>query len=164
MNRGKDPTHRPRNSVERIALARFLAELLDQRFTIPGTSVRFGLDPILGLIPGIGDALANLAGSAILLIAAQYRLPKIVLLRMGLNVAFNALIGAVPIFGDVFSIWFRSNVRNAQLLERYVSAQRQVPTAGDWVFVMAVILGVVLLLIGTFVVLVWLVKQVWNAV
>jgi hypothetical protein len=147
-----------------MTMARFLAELLDQRFTIPGTSIRFGLDPILGLIPGIGDALANLAGSAILLIAAQYRLPKIVLLRMGLNVACNALIGAIPIFGDVFSIWFRSNVRNAQLLERYVSAERQTPTLGDWIFVLAVILGIVLLLIGIFVVLIWLVKQLWNTV
>ena len=164
MNRSKGTTHRPRSSVERIAMARFLAELLDQRFTIPGTSIRFGLDPILGLIPGIGDALANIAGSAILLIAAQYRLPKIVLLRMGLNVALNALIGAIPIFGDVFSIWFRSNVRNAQLLERYVSAERQTPTLGDWIFVLAVILGIVLLLIGIFVVLIWLIKQVWNAV
>jgi hypothetical protein len=150
--------------MERIALARFLAELLDQRFTIPGTSIRFGLDPLLGLIPGIGDALANLAGSAILVIAAQHRLPKIILLRMGLNVALNALIGAIPIFGDVFSIWFRSNVKNAQLLERYVSAERQAPTTGDWFFVLAVILSIVLLLIGTFVVLVWLVKQVWNTV
>jgi hypothetical protein len=155
---------KPASSVERIALARFLAELMDQRFTIPGTSIRFGLDPILGLIPGIGDALANIAGSAILLIAAQYRLPKIVLLRMGLNVAFNALIGAVPIFGDVFSIWFRSNIRNAQLLERHVSAERQTPAVGDWIFVLAVILGIVLLLIGIFVVLVWLLKQVWNTV
>jgi hypothetical protein len=163
MNRIKDTRHRPRSSTERIALARFLADLLDQRFTIPGTSIRFGLDPILGLIPGIGDALANLAGSAILLIAAQYRLPKIILLRMGLNVAFNALIGALPIFGDVFSIWFRSNVKNAQLLERYVSAERQAPTAGDWVFVVAVIFGIVLLMIGIFVILIWLVKQVWNA-
>jgi Domain of unknown function (DUF4112) len=164
MNRGKGTQHRPRSSVERMTMARFLAELLDQRFTIPGTSIRFGLDPILGLIPGIGDALANLAGSAILLIAAQYRLPKIVLLRMGLNVACNALIGAIPIFGDVFSIWFRSNVRNAQLLERYVSAERQTPTLGDWIFVLAVILGIVLLLIGIFVVLIWLVKQLWNTV
>jgi Domain of unknown function (DUF4112) len=164
MNRGKGTTDRPRSSVERIALARFLAELLDQRFTIPGTSIRFGFDPILGLIPGIGDALANLAGSAILLIAAQYRLPKIVLLRMGLNVAFNTLIGAIPVVGDIFSIWFRSNVRNAQLLERYVSAESQAPTTGDWIFVLAVILGIVLLLIGIFVVLIWLVKEVWNSV
>jgi hypothetical protein len=164
MNQGTGTTDRPRSSVERIALANFLAELLDQRFTIPGTSIRFGLDPILGLIPGIGDALANIAGSAILLIASQYRLPKIILLRMGLNVAFNAIIGAVPVFGDLFSIWFRSNVRNVQLLERYVSSERQAPTPGDWIFVLAVILAIVLLLIGTFVVLVWLVKQVWNVV
>jgi Domain of unknown function (DUF4112) len=154
----------PGTSVERIALARFLADLLDQRFTIPGTSIRIGLDPILGLIPGIGDVLANIAGSAILLIASQYRLPKIILLRMGLNVAFNAIIGAIPIFGDVFSIWFRSNVRNVKLLERYVSADRQAPTPGDWIFVLAVILGIVLLLIGIFVVLVWLIKQIWNVV
>lgn len=164
MNQSTGTTRRPRSSVERIALARFLADLLDRRFTIPGTSIRFGLDPILGLIPGIGDALANLAGSAILLIAAQYRLPKIVLLRMGLNVAFNALIGAIPIFGDVFSIWFRSNLKNAQLLERYVSAEPKTPSAGDWIFVLAVILAIVLLLIGTLVVFVWLVKQVWNTV
>jgi hypothetical protein len=157
-------TDRARSSAERIAVARFLAELLDQRFTIPGTSIRFGLDPVLGLIPGIGDAIANLAGSAILLIAAQYRLPKVVLLRMGLNIAFNALIGAIPIVGDIFSIWFRSNVKNAQLLERYVSAERQAPSAGDWIFVLAVILGIVLLLIGIFVVLIWVVKQVWNTV
>jgi hypothetical protein len=164
MNRSKPSSDRRESSVDRIAVARFLAELLDQRFTIPGTSIRFGLDPLLGLIPGIGDAIANLAGSAILLIAAQYRLPKIVLLRMGLNVAFNALIGAVPVVGDIFSIWFRSNVRNAQLLERHVSAERQTPTLGDWVFVLAVILGIVLLLIGILVVLIWLVKQLWNTV
>jgi Domain of unknown function (DUF4112) len=164
MNRDEGTTYRPRTSAERLALARFLADLLDQRFTIPGTSIRIGLDPILGLIPGIGDALANIAGSAILLIASQYRLPKIVLLRMGLNVAFNAIIGAIPIFGDVFSIWFRSNVRNVKLLERYVSADRQTPTPGDWIFVLAVILGIVLLLIGIVVVVVWLIKQVWNAV
>jgi Domain of unknown function (DUF4112) len=99
--------------------AKFLAELLDQRFTIPGTSIRIGLDPIIGLIPGIGDTLANLAGSAILVIAAQLRLPKIVLLRMGWNIAVNTLIGAIPLVGDIFSIWFRSNVKNVQLLERY---------------------------------------------
>jgi hypothetical protein len=164
MNRGKGTTHRPSSSVERIALARFLAELLDRRFTIPGTSIRFGLDPILGLIPGIGDMIANLAGSAIILIAAQYRLPKIVLLRMGLNVALNAMIGAVPVFGDIFSIWFRSNVKNAQLLERYVGVEGRASTFGNWIFVSVVIIGIVLLLIGIFVVTVWLIKQVWNAV
>jgi len=142
-------------------LAKFLAEWLDQRFTIPGTSIRIGLDPILGLIPGIGDMIANLAGSAIILIAAQYRLPKIVLLRMGLNVALNAMIGAIPVFGDIFSIWFRSNVKNAQLLERYVGTEGRVSNFSNWIFVIAVIGGIILLLIAILVVTVWVLKRLW---
>ena len=149
---------------QKVWFARFLADLLDQRFIIPGTSIRIGLDPILGLIPGIGDGLANIAGSAILLIAAQYRLPKIVILRMGLNVALNAMIGAVPIFGDIFSIWFRSNVKNVQLLERYLSAEERASTFGNWIFVIAIVAGIILLLIGILVATVWLIKQLWNVV
>lgn len=148
-------------SSQRILLARFLAEWLDQRFTIPGTSIKIGLDPILGLIPGIGDAVANLAGSAILLIAAQYQVPKIVLLRMGLNVALNAIIGAIPVFGDVFSIWFRSNAKNAQLLERYVSDEERTSTFRNWIFVIAVIGGIILLSIGILIATAWLIKQLW---
>jgi hypothetical protein len=142
-------------------LAKFLADWLDQRFTIPGTSIRIGLDPILGLIPGIGDMIANLAGSAIILIAAQYRLPKIVLLRMGLNVALNAIIGAIPVFGDIFSIWFRSNVKNAQLLERYVGTEDRVSNFSNWIFVIAVIGGIIMLLIAILLVTVWVLKRLW---
>src|SRR5262249_57587596 len=104
-------------------------------------------DPILGLIPGIGDGLANIAGSTILLIAAQYRLPKIVILRMAINIALNAMIGAVPIFGDIFSIWFRSNVKNVQLLERYLSADERASTSGNWIFFIAIFGGIILLFI-----------------
>jgi hypothetical protein len=151
-------------AAKRLSFVRFLADLLDQRFTIPGTSIRIGLDPILGLIPGVGDALANITGSAILLIAAQFRLPKIVLLRMGLNVALNAIIGAIPVFGDIFSIWFRSNVKNAQLLERY--ATTETPRAGpnDWLFVAGIIAGLVLLVLGILVGLAWLVRGLASTV
>jgi len=152
------------SSSQKLWLARFLAELLDQRFTIPGTSIRIGLDPILGLIPGIGDGLANIAGSAILLIAAQYRLPTIVILRMGINIALNAMIGAVPIFGDIFSIGFRSNVKNVQLLERYLSTGERASTFGNWIFVIAIVGGIILLLIGILFGTVWLLKQLWNVV
>ena len=152
----------PSDAAPRLAFARFLAELLDQRFTIPGTSIRIGLDPIIGLIPGIGDALANLAGSAILLIGAKFNLPKIVLLRMALNIALNTLIGAIPFVGDLFSIWFRSNVRNAQLLERYASQHRQRAATTDWLFVIAVIGGLLLLLIGVLIGLAWLIRQLLS--
>lgn len=141
----------------RLLFVRFLADLLDQRFTIPGTSIRIGLDPILGLIPGIGDALANLAGSAILIIAAQLNVPKVVLIRMGLNLAANALIGTIPVFGDIFSIWFRSNAKNAELLERYAGSE--VGTAGmnDWLFVTGIISAVVLTVLGIIGGIVWLI-------
>jgi hypothetical protein len=147
-----------------ILFARFLAELLDRRFTIPGTSIRIGLDPIIGLIPGIGDALANLTGSTLLLIAARLKVPKIVLARMGLNIAVNALIGAVPIFGDVFSIWFRSNVRNAELLEQYAGAERQPSTAAHWTVLAAVLGGLLLIVIGILIALAWLFTLLLNAV
>jgi hypothetical protein len=149
---------------QKVLFARFLAELLDQRFTIPGTSIRIGLDPILGLIPGIGDGLANIAGSAILFIAAQYRLPKIVILRMALNIALNAMIGAIPIFGDIFSIWFRSNVKNVQLLEYYLSAEDRASTFGNWIFVIAVVVGIILLLTAILFATVWRIKLVWSTV
>jgi len=154
--RGSRPQSTDRN---RILFARFLADLLDQRFTIPGTSIRVGLDPILGLIPGIGDALANIAGSAILLIAAQLNVPKIVLIRMGLNVVVNALIGAIPIFGDIFSIWFRSNARNADLLERYAATGTRRAGLNDWLFVIGIIATVVLIVVGTIVSIAWLIRS-----
>jgi hypothetical protein len=81
---------------------------------------------------------------------------------MGINVALNAMIGAVPIFGDIFSIGFRSNVKNVQLLERYLSADERAPTFGNWIFVIAIVGGIILLLIGILFGTVWLIKQLWN--
>ncbi len=74
------------------------------------------------------------------------------------------MIGAVPIFGDIFSIWFRSNVKNVQLLERYLSAEERASTFGNWIFVIAIVAGIILLLIGILVATVWLIKQLWNVV
>ncbi len=145
-------------AAQRLWIARLLADLLDRRFVIPGTSIRIGLDPILGLIPGIGDLLANLTGSAILVIAAQFNIPKIVLFRMGLNIAINTLIGAVPIFGDLFSIWFRSNVKNVQLLERYAANPRARAKPGDWLFVVVLIAALLSVIFAILAGLVWIVR------
>ena len=148
--------------VDRLWLAKFLADLLDQRFTIPGTSIRIGLDPIVSLIPGIGDLLANLTGSLILLIAAQLGVPKIALARMGINVGINTILGAVPIFGDVISIWYRSNVRNVELLERYLARRLKRVELSDWLFVIGLIVGLLVLMGALVVVAIWLFKQLWS--
>lgn len=148
--------------VHRLWFAKFLADLLDQRFTIPGTSIRIGLDPIVSLIPGIGDLLANLTGSLILLIAAQLGVPKIALARMGINVGINTILGAVPIFGDIISIWYRSNVRNVELLERYLARRSKRVELSDWLFVIGLIVGLLVLMGALVVVAIWLFKQLWS--
>jgi hypothetical protein len=150
--------------VKNFEIAKYLANLLDRRFTIPGTSIRIGLDPIVGLIPGVGDAIVSLAGSVILVLAAQSQLPKIVLVRMSLNIALNGIIGAIPILGDLFSVWFKSNVRNVELLERYAVEDRRTSTAGDWLFVIGLLLGIAFVFIGAVVGVVWLIARVWEIV
>jgi hypothetical protein len=158
-------TTRPESArAKELSLVRFLADLLDQRFTIPGTSIRLGLDPIIGLIPGVGDILANIAGSAILIVAARFGVPKVVLLRMGLNVAANALIGAIPIVGDVFSIWFRSNIKNVQLLERHLGTTRRRASIGDWLFVLAFVAILLAVIAGLVVAMIWGVRLLLTRV
>ena len=110
----------------------------------------------------IGDLIANLTGSLILLSAAEYRLPKVVLLRMGVNIAVNTILGAVPIFGDIISIWFRSNVKNVELLERYAGRESRRAALGDWVFVIVLIFGLFVVLAGIVLAVAWLLKKVWN--
>src|SRR5690348_6208980 len=132
-----------RDTSHYLRLARLLAELLDRRFTIPGTDIRIGLDPLIGLIPGIGDAAANLIGFFIVVTAAQLGLPRIVLVRMTGNIAVNAAIGSIPVLGDLFSVWFKSNIRNLRLLERHAGSEAA-STISDWGIVLG-LLGLVVL-------------------
>jgi len=129
-----------RRQEELRALADWIARLLDTWILIPGTSIRVGLDPLLGLIPILGDAVANLVGSTILLLAIQLHIPKIVILRMALNIGINTLIGVLPGMGDLFSIWYRSNLQNAALLRHYTTRSHTRATIGDWIFVSLLIL------------------------
>jgi hypothetical protein len=115
------------------ALSRLVAFLLDDLIPIPGTKHRIGLDPLIGLIPGLGDASGGALGSVILFQALGAGVPRIVIARMAANVLLNALVGAIPGVGDLFSAWFKSNQRNYQLLEKHASGRRA-STTGDWVF------------------------------
>jgi hypothetical protein len=96
----------------------FLAGLLDDRFQIPGTNVRFGLDAIIGLIPGVGDAISATLSSYLIWRAHQLGASKFTLLRMTGNMAVDTVVGAVPLIGDLFDMKFRANRRNVQLLRR----------------------------------------------
>jgi hypothetical protein len=152
---------RDTNRTHLIGLADLLARVLDTTVKIPGTSLYLGLDPVLGLIPGIGDAIASLIGTIILGLGTRLQVPKIVLARMSLNLLINGAIGAVPIVGDLFSIWFRSHARNAVLLREAVSRPER-ETHHDWFYVGGIIAGTVLLLLLTIGATVWLVMKLWK--
>jgi hypothetical protein len=100
-----------------------LANLLDQAWRVPGTKLRFGLDPILGLVPGAGDLITALLGVYGVLVARQLGAPKHVQGRMLLNLGIDALAGSVPVLGDLFDFGFKAHVRNRVLLEKWL-AQR----------------------------------------
>ena len=121
-----------------LAALRRWSVLLDSAFRVPGTTMTFGLDPILGLIPGLGDLTTPLFAGLLLLHAVRMKLPRVVQLRMVMNAAIDLLIGVVPVVGDLFDFGWKANVRNLALLERYAHPGSRA-TAGDWLFVLIVI-------------------------
>jgi hypothetical protein len=128
---------------QRLALLRRMARLLDSAVALPGTTFRFGLDPILGLIPGLGDLVSPLFTLGIIWQARDLGISRVVLMRMIFNAAIDTLIGVIPIAGDLFDFAWKSNDMNLALLERHAYEERR-PSTGDWTFV---ILSIAMLLI-----------------
>ena len=141
---------------------RRLAWLLDDVIRIPGTNLRFGIDPLLGLLPGGGDLAGGVLSGYIILAAARAGAPASVLVRMGANVILDAVVGTVPLLGDLFDAGFKANRRNAALLDQYVVAPQPVERRSRVVLVL-VLLALAAVLIGAAVLGVmlvsWLVAQ-----
>ena len=114
---------------------RKLEVLLDEAFRIPGTDFRFGIDGIIGLIPGLGDVLAGLLSLVIPFAAWIRGVPYVTLLRMAVNLAISVLVGTIPILGDLFDIAFKANRRNYRLLQLHLSEPRR-HTWRDWGFLL----------------------------
>ncbi len=125
-------------TLERIEI------LLDEAFRVPGTQIRFGLDGIIGLVPGLGDVLAGLASLIIPLAAWIRGAPYVTLVRMAANLGIGVLVGTVPLFGDIFDIIWKANRRNYRLLTRHLGEPRR-HTWRDWCFLG--LLGAVLALV-----------------
>ena len=121
------PTHALRASDSAaLESARVLARLLDEAIEIPGTSYRIGIDPLVGLVPGIGDVIGALLSTWILLVGVRLGAPASVIARMALNVAVDAVVGSVPLAGDLADFAWKANVRNVRLLETWL--ERPAPT------------------------------------
>ncbi len=120
-------------------LFKWISLIMDEFIRIPGTKFKVGLDPLIGLLPGLGDTGSALVSAFALIQAARLGVPKILLARMSLNILLNELIGIVPVVGDAFSFWFKSNARNYRIIQNYIATPGAVPRRGDWFFVVAVL-------------------------
>jgi hypothetical protein len=137
-----------------VAWLRRVSQLLDSAFELPGTSYRIGLDPVIGLVPWVGDLVSPLFTIALLWQAREMALPRVVQLRMVINVAIDALVGAIPVAGDLFDFAWKANDMNMALLERHAHTARRA-SAGDWLFVAGIIAVLLVIAAAPFVVLVW---------
>jgi hypothetical protein len=132
--------------------------LLDEAFRVPGTGIRFGLDGIIGLVPGLGDVLAGLLSLIIPLAAWIRGVPYVTLVRMAVNLGIGVLVGSIPLFGDIFDIAWKANRRNYLLLTRHLGEPRR-HTGQDWAFLLLLAAALAVVFAIPVVLVVWLV--VW---
>ena len=149
-----------KQAVER--LFKWIALLMDNLVRIPGTSFRVGIDPLIGLIPGLGDTGSAMVSAMALIQAARHGLPKIVLVRMATNILLNELIGVVPVVGDAFSFWFKSNARNHELIRQHSAGTRKAGR-GDWIFVIGVLVVLALIVCAGIAVSLFVLQQLFQS-
>ena len=140
-----------------------LAQWMDNKFEIPGLGIRFGLDAILGLIPGVGDIVTTLVSLYILGAAQRYGVARITQARMAMNIALDLVLGSVPFIGDIFDVVWKANEKNLALLQRHLLAspsEERRARSRDWLFVTALSLSLVALLAlcltATYLIIAWL--------
>lgn len=151
-----------RDEKGELEIVRRLAKVMDELVTIPGTKLKLGLDPIIGLIPGVGDVGSAAVGAYIIRAANRLGVPAIVQLRMLLNLLIDTLIGLVPIVGDYLDVLYKANAKNAVLVQRSVE-NREATGRSSWLLFIGMIAAFILIVVGGLVGTVFLVKWAWNA-
>lgn len=107
--------------LETLNRIRKFSRLMDTAFGIPGTKFRFGLDPIIGLVPGLGDLISTIISAYIIYLAMRFNLPQDMLSKMIFNVGLESVVGSVPFLGDIFDAFYKSNIRNLEILEQHLN-------------------------------------------
>ncbi len=163
VKRRREPLERRKVEVEESLDQ--LSRWMDGLFRIPGVGWRFGLDALVGLIPGIGDTASSLVSFYILAAGVRYRVPKVTLLRMGVNIGIDYLLGAVPVVGDLFDFAWKSNQMNVELLRQRATvsaAEAKKGRTSDWLFVGAIILVLLCLLFGSIALSLYLLTLIFD--
>lgn len=137
-----------------------LAKLMDNQFRIPGTNIRFGLDAIIGLVPGAGDLTTFGISGYMLWVMARNGASGFLLARMFLNVIIDTVVGAIPILGDLFDVAFKSNIRNMKLMEQHYKEGRHNGSA--WKLIIPIMLILLLLMVAILYGLYRLAEWAWQ--
>ncbi|MDX6385837.1 MAG: hypothetical protein QOK48_3410 [Blastocatellia bacterium] len=148
---GRDAVLRP-TPVQIERELEVLSQIMDNQFRIPVLGWRFGMNAIIDLVPQVGDVATTLVALYVLISAVRYRVPKVTLLRMGLNIAIYFLVGLLPFIGDLFGAWWKPNIRNINLLRRRATvsaADAKQGRTSDWLFVALIAGSLVALLFGS---------------
>ena len=127
---------------------RRISHLLDNAIPIPGTKYRIGLDPILGLIPGGGDLIGSIFAGYVVFKSAQMGVPQETLVKMAANIVFDTVAGTVPVAGDLFDVAWKANVKNIELLDAHLGSPEPAGKKANWLFVAALLLGLMLIVGG----------------
>jgi len=144
------PPETRKERARMAALFEWVAILMDRLIRIPGLKRGLGLNPILDLLPGIGDLSTALVSVSVLVYAVRRGIPKVLLGRMALNVLINELVGLLPIVGSIFAFWFCANTRNYQLVREHLDIPNR-STTGDKLFVGGVLSLVIFVICAGFV-------------
>ncbi|CAA9892931.1 conserved membrane hypothetical protein [Candidatus Methylobacter favarea] len=139
------------------------AWLLDNSIRIPGTSIRMGLDSLIGLIPGIGDVTGGALSSYLLLQAVSTGVPTVVIARMAVNIVFDTLIGMIPVAGDIFDIVFKANQKNIELMTAYHNSPREAvrrSAVSIAIISISLISGLALVIWAAVKILIWLINAI----
>lgn len=118
-------------AVQLAPWAERLVTVLDDFLRIPGTDIKIGLDPLLGLIPGVGDLVTGGSSAALLMLALRERIPTVAIGRMVVNILIDTMVGALPVVGDAFDFVYRSNRQNLEIIRKYKADPKAEPTTLD---------------------------------
>jgi hypothetical protein len=152
----------PTKQISKLSKLRRISKLLDNAIAIPGTKISFGLDPILGLLPGGGDTVTGGIAAYIVIEAARMGIPREILWKMVGNILIDSFAGTVPVMGDLFDLGWKANVKNIELLEKHLDVAES--TKGDSLFIFGLILVLALIILGFAIITFFTVTWFWHLI
>ncbi|MEM7593877.1 MAG: DUF4112 domain-containing protein [Cyanobacteria bacterium P01_A01_bin.83] len=155
-------TSLPTHKVNKLSKLRRVSRLLDNAITIPGTKISFGLDPILGLLPGGGDTLTGGIAAYIVVEAARMGIPREILGKMVGNILIDSFAGTIPVVGDLFDVGWKANVKNIELLEEHLGVADS--NQSDKLFIIGLIIVLALIVLGFATITFFTVTWFWQAI